>query len=123
MHPNMSSTRGRWATAWRLWAAALMLVTALAALAACGTATDNPSDCTADEYYDDATNLCTACPAAVVPDCQAGCGFEIVKDDRGCPVAQCVEQCQCGAGEFFSQDTLTCQKCADAANPPPVCAQ
>lgn len=123
MHPEASSLRGRWWTSWRLWAAAMLLATALASLGGCGTASDNPSDCSNDEFFDEASQLCTACPATVQPQCEAGCGFEVVQDSRGCPVAQCQQKCVCGSGEYFSEQTFSCQKCAEATNPPASCAQ
>jgi hypothetical protein len=108
---------------WRSLAGALLFLIALGALAACGEASDNPEDCTAAEYYNEAQELCTACPAAVEPECRPGCGFRIAEDDNGCPVAECLQECKCGSGEFFSDDTFSCQSCEQADEPLLICAE
>ncbi|TDP77352.1 hypothetical protein [Bradymonas sediminis] len=105
------------------FARVLLMVLALVAFAGCGDAVDKPEDCTSVEYFNDATKLCTACPAAVEPKCEAGCGFEIVRDDNSCPVAQCASQCRCESGEFFSDDTLSCTACAEATVELLICAE
>ena len=123
--------RGRLFTKWRVAAAALMLV-AFAGLFACGEATDQPEDCLPGEFFDEANEDCTPCPALAVPDCREGCGFRILDDERGCPVAECgltdqsedsKRTCLCATGEFFSEDTFSCQSCEQAESPPAICAE
>lgn len=117
---------------WRVVLAGVLLTAALGALAACGQAGDQRSDCTTDEYYDEGNQECRACPAAVVPECRPGCGFRIESDSRGCPVARCGAQpadgsvafeCRCPAGQYFSEETFVCTSCDDAVDPPDVCVQ
>ena len=100
------------------------LVLGAASLAACGEAAEDPDDCVAGEFFDDGIERCVACPAIVEPECRPGCGFRIVEDNRGCPAAECAEQCDiCEAGEFFSEDSLSCEACAEANDPPAICAE
>lgn len=99
----------------------LLATLAFAALLACGEATEDPEDCTPGEFFDEATELCTSCPPVVEPDCQPGCGFRIAEDENECPVAVCDETCRCADGEFFSSDSLTCETCETAADPPAIC--
>ncbi|QDG49962.1 hypothetical protein FIV42_04170 [Persicimonas caeni] len=107
---------------WRVAATCLLLI-AFAALFACGEATDQPEDCRPGEYFDEANELCSACPAVPDPDCRPGCGFFIEDDERGCPVAQCAEECLCESGQFFSDDTLGCESCEEASDPPGICQE
>lgn len=110
--------------AWfRSFAGVVLVGFALGAAVGCGDATDSPEDCTGVEYYNEATQLCTACPAAVEPDCQPGCGFEIVQDDNSCPVAQCASECRCEQGEFISEDNLSCVACAESTVELLICAE
>lgn len=98
--------------------AAVMLTTA-----ACGGAPrDNPSDCTAGEYYNQATQQCETCPTVVDPGCTPGCGFRISQDSRGCAVAECAVDCElCPSDEYFSEDNLACEPCEASPNPPEIC--
>ena len=59
----------------------------------CGEATDDPADCTENEYFDEGREICRACPAIVEPRCREGCSFSVVEDPRGCPLAQCSLDC------------------------------
>jgi anaerobic selenocysteine-containing dehydrogenase len=101
----------------------MALAATLLAFAACGgTPSDNPSDCTEGEYYNEATELCTSCPTVVDPGCTPGCGFRIVEDDRGCPQAECAVDCDlCASDEYFSEPDLTCRPCEASPNPPEIC--
>lgn len=101
-----------------LWAALLAAFVLVFAgvLVACGDGTDDPADCNADQYYNEATGRCTVCPAIEEPQCQEGCGFSIDRDDRGCPVARCSATCDlCGEDEVFSEESLSCEA-VDASN-------
>ena len=91
-------------------------------VAACGEPTDDPEDCTPNQYFDEAKELCFTCAAIEPPDCAAGCGFRVEPDERGCPSAVCalpstdpatgVTICgECAANEFFSETTLACERC------------
>ena len=95
----------------------------LLAMAACGgSPSDNPSDCTEGEYYNEATQLCESCPTVVDPGCTPGCGFRIVEDDRGCAVAECAVDCDlCPTDEYFSGEDLVCKPCEESPNPPEIC--
>lgn len=66
---------------------------ALAAFVGCGEPTDDPEDCTQNEYFDDSKRLCETCPAVDEPECRDHCGYSIQKDDRGCPEAVCNNVC------------------------------
>lgn len=78
--------------------------------AACGDPTDRPADCVASEYFDEAQQLCTSCPALLEPDCREGCGFIVIADERGCPAAQCDDTCSlCPEGTVFAEETLSCE--------------
>ncbi len=80
------------------------------AQAGCGEASDDPSDCTPDQYYDEARGLCQLCPSVSAPTCREGCGFTIARDERGCPQARCAVACDlCPQGQAFSEQTLSCQ--------------
>ena len=59
----------------------------------CGEATDDPEDCTSNEYFDEGREICRACPAIIEPTCRDQCSYELVQDSRGCPVAQCQLDC------------------------------
>lgn len=109
---------------WRLAASCLLLI-AFAALFACGEATDQPEDCRHGEFFDEASELCTACPALGEPDCLPGCGFRVEEDERECPIIECAEAnaCVCDSGEFFSDETLGCESCEQASDPPQICAE
>ena len=109
------------------------MLIALVGLFACGEATDQREDCRDGEYFDEANESCEACPAIPEPNCRPGCGFHIVEDERGCPVAECgltgaattddggATQCRCPAGEFFDDDSLTCVSCDSVSDPPAIC--
>lgn len=117
-----SRYRGPWRRRWAgLFGAGLLIM--WGGFSGCGDAVDKPEDCTSVEYFNEATKLCTPCAAAVVPTCEPGCGFEIVRDDNNCPVAQCAAECRCGEGEFFSDDTLSCVGCAEADIDLLICAE
>lgn len=94
------------------------------ALASCGEASDDPEDCTPEEFFDEATELCTPCPAVGKPDCAEGCGFRVVDDEFGCPVAECATECDlCPEDFYFAEDTLRCERCSTAIDPPEICFQ
>lgn len=112
----------------RLDILALLLSLALAGIAACGDPTDDPEDCTVNEYFDDGSELCRTCPALQTPTCGADCGFFIVaEDDRPCPRARCLvpdaggacvcpadePECSatCGEGEVFDARSFSCLSC------------
>ncbi|MEZ4459664.1 MAG: hypothetical protein R3E66_08005 [bacterium] len=59
----------------------------------CGEPTDDPQDCTQNEYFDDAKQLCETCPAVEEPECRDGCGYTVTKDERSCPIAVCNDVC------------------------------
>jgi hypothetical protein len=100
----------------------LVCVAAVAVAPGCGEATDSPEDCTEAEYFDEANEQCVACPAVVAPQCRPGCGFYIVEDERrGCPVAECAVECLCEQGQFFSDESLACESCDGAVDPPRLC--
>ncbi len=84
-------------------------------LAACGEPTDRPEDCNGDEFFDDVSQLCTACAVVDEPDCRFG--FSIVSDEEtACPVAQCNDTSTCELYERFDETTLTCsRRCPDGA--------
>ena len=89
-----------------------VLITMLA-FAACGDPTDRPEDCNANEYFDDARNLCFVCPAPRAT-CDDGCGLRVTTDDRGCPDVECMlgSQCSmCGPTEFVDS-SLRCTECS-----------
>lgn len=99
-----------------------LLCFAVVFAAGCGEATDNPEDCTEAEYFDEANEQCVACPAVSAPQCRPGCGFRIVEDERrGCPVAECAVECLCEDGQYFSDQTLSCESCDSAVDPPRLC--
>lgn len=108
-----------------------LLVTAAMALLGCGEATDQPEDCRPGEFFNEANESCDACPAIVEPQCSEGCGFEIIgpeeRDDLRCPIAQCLvpsgesNTCLCPSGEFFADETLSCESCETAPDPPAIC--
>lgn len=104
-------------------AGVLLLLGVLTALSGCADAVDNPEDCTSVEYFSEATKLCTACPAAIEPKCEPGCGFEIVRDENSCAVAECASECRCEEGEFFSDDNLSCVACSEAPVDLLICAE
>lgn len=102
--------------------ATLALLLMVVVWAGCGDVTDRPEDCTEGEYFNEAQKLCVACAAPVEPTCRAGCGFQIVKDESGCAVAECLLECKCPRGEFFSNDSFSCEACDEASDPPQICA-
>lgn len=108
---------------WRAWGVAGVFCLGAAMWGGCGDAEDKPEDCLVGEYFHESQKLCVACAAPVEPKCEPGCGFRIVADDNGCPVSECSAQCQCEAGEYFSSATFSCEPCAQAQNPPAMCAQ
>lgn len=69
------------------------LVIASLGFLGCGEPTDDPEDCSQNEYFDDAKQLCETCPAVDEPECRTGCGFSIQDDERSCPVAVCDDVC------------------------------
>lgn len=76
----------------------------------CGDPTDSPEDCTSNEFFNEAEELCQTCAAVVAPDCRPGCGFVLIQDANKCPIAQCDTTCQqCPAGESWSSEQLSCQ--------------
>ena len=95
--------------AWRAWAAAWLVWSALGA-ASCGDPSDRPQDCTRSEYFDEGEQLCIACPVVREPSCRPGCGFVIEADERGCPTARCDLECSlCPEGQRWSDALLSCQ--------------
>jgi hypothetical protein len=113
------------------WASVALLLVAAAALMACGEATDQPEDCRPGEYFNEANESCDACPAIVEPQCSEGCGFKIVgpeeREDLRCPIAECQvpsaegDSCACLSGQFFDDDTLSCESCGAVIDPPMIC--
>lgn len=88
----------------------LMFAAAVLVVWGCGAeATDRPEDCRDGQYFDEARELCTSCPAVQEPQCREGCGLEIFSDQRGCPVARCEAGCEgCAEGEVFEQSSNQC---------------
>lgn len=107
----------------RLWAmlALLLLAGGLATTAGCGEPTDNPEDCRPGEFFDEGNEQCVACPAVSAPQCEPGCGFRVIDDDRNCPTTECTDQCLCDSGAFFSEENLECESCEEASDPPALC--
>jgi hypothetical protein len=89
------------------------LAIAFTALAlGCTQPTDKPEDCTRDEFFDAALQICQRCPALAAPRCLPGCGFSISPDTRGCAATVCDEGCDlCPPWAFFSDASLSCQDC------------
>jgi hypothetical protein len=83
--------------------------------AVCSQVTDDPSDCLADQYYDDGRELCRTCAPAVLPACPLDCGYVLITDRLGCQVSECV--CGvCEADQFFDRDLLACTECPAASS-------
>ena len=83
----------------------------------CGEPTDRPEDCNGDEFFDEVSQLCTACPVIDAPDCRFG--FSITPDeDTACPVAVCNATSTCASFERFDETTLGCvRQCPEGATP------
>lgn len=113
-------TRGWGRTIVGLFVAAL--VVAAAFVSACGESADDPDDCRPGEFFNQATERCTPCPALGEPDCVEGCGYTVVEDSRGCPEFECAETCLCDDEEYFSDDSLECEECQEASDPPRICS-
>lgn len=90
-----------------------LLAYAFTALAlGCTQPTDKPEDCTRDEFFDAALQICQRCPALAAPRCLPGCGFSISPDARGCASTVCDEGCDlCPPWAYFSDSSLSCQDC------------
>ena len=88
-----------------------MMVVAFSGLwFACGDPTDDPEDCTSNEFFDPGDKRCKTCPAVDEPDCGDGCGFTVETDEQGCPVAECDLTCApCPTGTSYSEETLQCE--------------
>ncbi len=71
---------------------ALVVLGALGILG-CGEPTDDPEDCSKNEFFDDSKQLCQTCPAVDEPECRDGCGYTIQDDERSCPIAVCDDVC------------------------------
>jgi hypothetical protein len=96
----------------------LSLILALASLATgCGEPTDRPEDCNGDEFFDEVSQLCTACPVVDAPECRFG--FSITPDEEtSCPVAVCDATSPCATYERFDETTLGCTRaCPEGATP------
>mgnify|MGYP006928195869 CR=1 FL=1 len=79
-------------------------------LSACSEVTETADDCTSDEFFDKAAQLCRVCPALEVPECPVGCGVLVGEDASGCATAEC--QCDvCSDGQFYDSDRLECLAC------------
>lgn len=84
------------------------------ALVACSEVTESPEDCSSDEFFDRATQLCRVCPALEVPECPVGCGVLVGEDASGCATAEC--QCDvCADGEFYDGEALSCVACPEVS--------
>ena len=80
----------------------------------CTQPTDKPGDCTRDEFFDEALEICQRCPSLAAPRCLPGCGFTIAEDARGCVTTACAEGCDlCPPWASFSDVSLTCEDCPD----------
>jgi hypothetical protein len=81
-------------------------------LCACSEVTESADDCSSDEFFDKAGQLCRVCPALEVPECPVGCGVLVGQDASGCATAEC--QCDvCADGQFYDADRLECLACPD----------
>ena len=91
----------------------LAAVFVLIPLVSCGDPTDDPEDCTENEYFDESKSLCRTCDPISEPDCGEGCGFTVVSDSNGCALAECNLECTgaCAFGQFFSDESLQCEAC------------
>ncbi len=102
---------------------ALLLSAALVALvaSACSQVTQTPDECTQEQFYDESTEFCLACPALKLPaGCPATCGFVLNTDSRGCQVAEC--SCDaCPDGAYFDADRVACVDCPLVE--PPACQE
>ncbi len=75
-----------------------------------GDPSDRPQDCSANEFFDEARELCQSCPVLIVPACREGCAVLVSSDELGCPVASCDLECSsCPDGTSFSLETLSCE--------------
>ena len=80
-------------------------------MAGCGSSEvrDRPSDCRADQYFDESRELCRSCPAAEEPECVPGCGVEVGEDRRGCPILRCEPMCRgCEEGQAWDGEAEAC---------------
>ncbi len=101
----------------------LMLGFGLAVLS-CGDPTDDPEDCSDNEYFDPSDEQCRTCEPVEEPECPAGCGFSLGKDDvTECPIAVCNLECDdlCADGQQWSDESLSCVDCPRNADGDPVC--
>jgi hypothetical protein len=110
---------GRWLGRWSVWGFCLGLL----GVAACSEATQTPSECTSDQYFDASQSLCRTCPILEVPSCPASCGVATRDDDQGCLEAVCLcERCEgesqdacltCPQESYFDAQSLDCVPCPD----------
>lgn len=120
--PRTTNQYKRDGRSWVYLVFGLLLLALTATLpAACGEATEDPEDCRPGEFFDEANERCTACPAVTEPQCEPGCGFRLTDDAQGCPALDCAQECVCPSDEFFSDETLNCEDCAATADPPAIC--
>ncbi len=94
---------------------------ALTWVVGCGEVTEQPSDCTSNEYYDDGLAICLTCPSVELASCPEDCGFVLEDDERGCTIASCscggvvdgtpVPGLTCVEGTFFNADLAACEVC------------
>ncbi len=88
----------------------ILMVLLIGATMGCGSeATDRPSDCRVNEYFDDGRRQCRTCPAVLEPTCRPGCDTVMERDQRDCPVLRCEPICQgCDQGERWDDEAESC---------------
>ncbi|MBH25319.1 MAG: hypothetical protein CMH57_12885 [Myxococcales bacterium] len=111
----------------RLWAIAFALMAAVA----CSEVTEQPSDCTANEYYDDDLAACQTCAPVELETCPADCSYILQDNELGCAEASCacgeippgataLPSLTCSEGTYLDTSLLECVPCAQVM--PAECA-
>ncbi len=90
----------------------VMVMVVLALVVGCGSSEvrERPEDCDRSQYFHQGQQACRTCPAVIEPTCMPGCGLEVVKDHRGCPILRCEPGCEgCDEGEVWDSEAQRCE--------------